>query len=175
METYRLETILESGYVKRFHAQPHMPSQDLSQHQWRVAIMLQHFYGEVPSVVLMYALTHDCAELDTGDIPAPTKRISSGLKGALSAIEDHFDTVYQTGVNVSTVGDSVPREWQQRVKLCDMIEGLRYCAECVMTGNKFAVEVGLKWAEYLSNYSAPQTAEMVAYIAAQTKILVGEK
>lgn len=164
-----LTTILESGYVQRFHAQPHIPKQDLAQHQWRVAVMLSHFYSPVPSEALMYALTHDCAELLTGDIPAPTKRLSESLSVSLSEMEDEFNDTHQTGGANHTTA-----QWRARVKLCDMIEGLRYCAECVMTGNQFAKEVGLKWASYLEMYPHPQTPQMIKFIAAQTKILQGE-
>ncbi|UYD72108.1 hypothetical protein [Vibrio phage vB_VpaM_VPs20] len=175
MSIKTIETILDSGYVQRFHAQPHMPKQDLAQHQWRVAMLLHHFYTHVPPEAVYYALTHDCAELATGDIPSPVKRASESIRDAVSAVEDDFNAEHRTGDMNAIASHPVSSLWRSRVKLCDMIEGLRFCAECVMTGNQFAKDVGKKWLEYLDSYPAPQTEEMVMFIAKQNKILTGEK
>lgn len=67
--------ILDSGNVVRFHAVPGVGKQKNSEHQWGVALLVAAIKPDCSKELLLAALTHDSAEIVTGDIPFTFKKI----------------------------------------------------------------------------------------------------
>jgi 5'-deoxynucleotidase YfbR-like HD superfamily hydrolase len=82
--------LYEAGQVKRYHTQTTIKDQNLAEHQWGVAMIVNHVYPQ-GYVLLMAALTHDLAECDTGDIPYTAKRDNYNLKSASDDAEEAFN------------------------------------------------------------------------------------
>jgi len=127
-----INKVLRSGEVRRYHTTPGVPTQSLSSHQWGVAMLLQKFYPDERKEVLEYALTHDVAELETGDMPAPTKRKYPSLREILEKIETdvEIDLGIERGLSLVEY---------QRVKLCDIVESMWYCHLLIRQGNRDAI------------------------------------
>lgn len=140
-----ISSVLESGDVLRFHAVPGMTPQKLSEHQWGVAVLLEYLYDkEVNKNHLMYALTHDCTEMITGDIPATIKWQEVELANILKGIENKF--VAKWGINYA---DKIPTTLP--IKICDCLEGMNYCLNRVMQGEIAACSVFWKWSDFLND------------------------
>jgi 5'-deoxynucleotidase YfbR-like HD superfamily hydrolase len=89
----RLETLYESGAVKRMHTVPTVCHHDIAGHVYGSLLIGVELcrYNEVPTQNVMLALLyHDAAEVDTGDIPAPVKRRSLSITEALEGMEEEF-------------------------------------------------------------------------------------
>ncbi len=67
---------LRSGYVLRWHTNPEMnhATENLAQHQWAVAMIVQWLYPDASKDLIMAALTHDVGELRAGDLSHDFKR-----------------------------------------------------------------------------------------------------
>ena len=65
--------VLEGGEVKRYHTMPTIGEQTVANHSWGVAVILSWLKPDISPKALLKALTHDVAEKQTGDMPAPTK------------------------------------------------------------------------------------------------------
>jgi hypothetical protein len=67
--------VLDSGYVQRYHTHPDLAGlQDLSQHQWRCAMIIITLHPKPSPALIREALTHDVGEAYTGDLPFQFKR-----------------------------------------------------------------------------------------------------
>ena len=133
--------VLESGLVERYHSNPNVPNQTNAEHQWKVVVLLKHFYPNQKTHVYLAAATHDAAELVTGDSPSPAKRMQPALKILLDAMEDEIESEWGIKYNLS-------KEEKAKIKICDVLEGMHYCHKQIMQGNKLALEPFSKWAQY---------------------------
>ena len=140
-----ISTILDSGYVTRFHAVPGITPQSIAEHSWGVAMILEHCYGATfdNPVVILKALTHDCAELVTGDVPAPMKWECPELKEPLEAVEEKFEKA--TGIHYR----SLEQVEIDMIKVCDCLEGMQYCFRRTKCGEREAVTPFWAWNDYL--------------------------
>lgn len=86
---------------------------------------------ELPSRLLMAALTHDLAEVDTGDVPATAKWGDSKLTAALERLEGRFDEAH--GIK----WDLTPAE-VRILKWADTYELCLYCHHHAYMGNSYA-------------------------------------
>lgn len=89
----RLETLYESGTVKRMHTVPTVGHHDIAGHVYGsllIGVELCRHNATPTQNVMIALLYHDAAEVDTGDIPAPVKRLSLDIKHALEAMESEF-------------------------------------------------------------------------------------
>lgn len=136
-----LNKVLESGGVDRYHSNPHIPNQTLSDHQWRVTVLLQHFYPQMNKSTILYALTHDAAELITGDTPSPAKQMQPALKVLLDDMEEQITMDW--GIHFK-----LNQQEKDAVKVCDVIEGLLYCGNQILAGNRAAKETFQNWVDY---------------------------
>lgn len=85
-----LRSILRSGYVRRFHANPDLAhvGDTVAHHHGMVAqiVMAMH---PAPSIDLIRAaLHHDCGEMVVGDLPAPFKDSAPIVAAQHAAVED---------------------------------------------------------------------------------------
>lgn len=138
-----IKEVLESGDVMRFHACPHMIKQNMSSHEWGVAVLCKHLKEDITADELMIALTHDSCELITGDIPATLKWTYPEVKQLLNKIEDRIDLLpaYECS-----------KDFKYILKLADYLEGIIYCYNCAINGNNQARIIYLRWVPALLKY-----------------------
>ena len=137
-----ISKVLESSGVSRFHAVPGLAQQTIAQHSWGVSMLCQYFNPECRKELVLAALTHDCTELVTGDIPATAKWESPELKVILDQIESK--TEQEWGIQFTL------DEYEKRLlKLCDGLEGMNYCIERRRQGDLEASVVFYRWADFV--------------------------
>lgn len=91
----RLENTLQAGEVVRYHTTPRVRSQNVAAHSWGVAVIAMALTQNVNDAdkikrLLFDALTHDVAELFTGDIPTPAKRKCADIYKLENDLERFF-------------------------------------------------------------------------------------
>ncbi len=141
----KIRKILQSGNVVRFHNHSGIDKQKNSEHQWEVALILEHIYPQCSKACLLAALTHDAAEYFTGDIPFPTKQASPELKAVLDQLERQWEE--QHGVHF----DLHPEE-KFFLKLADTFSGMWYCILQVREGKINAKRPFRKWREFATDH-----------------------
>tara|TARA_R110002020_G_scaffold35784_3_gene107900 strand:- start:85 stop:564 length:480 start_codon:yes stop_codon:yes gene_type:complete len=70
---------------------------DTGGHSARVALIITHYWLKCRKELLMAALTHDMAEIATGDVPGPAKRANPALEAAHNAAEAEWNA--QNGID----------------------------------------------------------------------------
>lgn len=133
-----INNILKSSTVSRFHAVPGLTSQTIAQHSWGVAMLCQYFNPNCSKDLILAALTHDCTEMITGDVPATAKWQSKELKAVLNEIERKVEKQWGIQFNLND-------EEKRLLKLCDCLEGMNYCLERRKQGELEALEVFNRW------------------------------
>lgn len=100
------DDIFAQSHVSRYHMVRTMRPQNNAEHHYRVALLSLKLYHEllywraqigyndavdplVEHQLLLHGLTHDMAEWELGDPPAPTKRVAA-VKQAFSDLESNF-------------------------------------------------------------------------------------
>lgn len=87
-----ISQLYPTGRVKRWHTTD-LPAQTVGHHAWGVALIVARIYPrphEVPSKLLLAALTHDCAEHVSGDIPSPARKLHPELNMVIAGIERRY-------------------------------------------------------------------------------------
>lgn len=151
-----ISKVLESSGVSRFHAVPGLAQQTIAQHSWGVAILCQYFNPMCRKELILSALTHDCTELITGDIPATAKWESNELKVILDQIESK--TEQEWGIQFQLDDDE-----KRLLKLCDGLEGMNYCIERRKLGELEASTVFYRWANFITGKFALNKQERDFY------------
>lgn len=82
--------IVQGSEVKRWHTRTTIKTQNNAEHQWRVAIIAELIEPTISKATLLHALTHDCFEHLTGDIPYPVKQNNPALGFQIKGAENHF-------------------------------------------------------------------------------------
>lgn len=142
-----IRNVLHSGDVVRFHNHVGIEKQKNSEHQWGVALIIQHIYPDCSKALLLAALTHDAAEYFTGDIPFPTKKASPELSSVLSKLEKQWEV--DNGVDFDL-------NWEEYIalKCADTLEGMWYCVHQVRNGHINAKRPFRKWRAFLTELVA---------------------
>ena len=126
-----------AGLVQRLHSEPFLPQQTISQHCWNVAMLVWRLHPNPSVNMIMHALTHDNAELEVGDIPAPAKwRWESLRVGSWNA---EMTVMQEMRINV---GNEITDEEFEFVSMCDTLELGMYCYEQAMQSNSYAYPIG---------------------------------
>lgn len=108
--------LYDSGAVKRWHTVNTIKEQDVAAHSWGVAMICQYIYPEGSKNLLLAALTHDCAERLSGDIPYTAKRQFENLKVASEQIEYDFNE--ENGIDYQLEsGESEILAWADTMEL----------------------------------------------------------
>lgn len=144
--------VLESSNVSRFHAVTGMTPQTIALHSWGVALLCQHFWPDCSKNLILAALTHDCAELITGDIPGTAKWANPELKVLLDSIEADIEKEWKIDYNLDLVE-------KRMLKLCDCLEGMNYCLERRKHGELEASVVFGRWSSYISDNFSLNTSQ----------------
>lgn len=122
-----VEQELSSGDVVRYHSVPHAPRQTVAEHSWRMLTLLFRLYPGRPTSGLMWAIQfHDAAEIETGDIPSPTKKLLN--TDALQKMENAF--MLRRGYPTSRALTPMEARW---LKALDCLEGYLFCKEHGLT------------------------------------------
>ena len=138
----KLLEVLETGRVLRYHSAPIQRKQRLDSHQWEVAIILQHIYPECNKDLVFKALTHDCAEVFTGDIPYPVKAKSSKIKEALKILE------LECEIELELEYILFSNEELLALKHADVLSGMWYTRQQIRAGDRDAYFIARRWFSY---------------------------
>lgn len=153
-----INNVLISGDVERFHQCTGMTKQRNSEHQWGVALLVQHFDKQCRKEVILAALTHDATELVLGDIPAPTKWTIPEIKVLLDKAEENIEVEWGIHFKLSPVEKHL-------LKLCDMFEGMQYCIKRVKMGERRAAIPFKAWANHIDNKFVPLTLDRYSVLS----------
>ena len=154
-----IRNVLASGDVMRYH-NARITKQNLSDHMWQVGIILQHIYPECSKGLLMYALTHDCEELYTGDIPAPIKSECPELKNVLTRLEEGFR--YS---KLELDRPDFSEKDMLAVKYADVLSGYYHTCKRIAAGESQAKYIQLEWRKYL---------KVLPYLNDRTQATIGD-
>lgn len=135
-----MKKVLISGSVERFHNAVGISNQHVSSHSWGVAMLCQHFDPDCSKELIMAALSHDCAEMFTGDIPANTKWELPELKKLLDKYEDKI--LLDLGLSFELTDEE-----KILLKICDILEGMQYCLGRMQMGERGARRPFWAWYE----------------------------
>lgn len=155
---------LSGGDVLRYHAEPDVPPQTVSEHSWRVAIILHHLWPD-RSYLLASALYHDVAEGLMGDLPAPIKRWP-GIKDALTGLETDYERLL--GINEELLSDDAAR-----LKCADYLELVAYCVLYSAEGAQRVARTGYSYVKAASATLPPLETERV--LALLERFYAGER
>lgn len=140
MTPQRIENLLTSGRVIRYHAAPSVAPQTLDSHCWGVASLVWYLSnGLAPSGLLAESLFHDSGELSTGDIPFTVKRECPELKAMVNQMDAEFR------INHGMMPATLRTVDTQLLKLADSLEGFIWCCQHEPNG-----PVLLRWSFALS-------------------------
>lgn len=138
--------ILNSGDVVRFHAVPGVDKQKNSEHQWGVALIVATIKPDCSKELILAALTHDSAEIVTGDIPFTVKKARPDIKPLLKTMENSFER--ENGIEFT-----LSQEEESVLKIADTLEGMNYCLNQIEVGHIKAWESYGRWKEvYCSTF-----------------------
>lgn len=115
----KIHNILCSSDVTRYHTAPLISAQSIAHHAWSVSILCQYLSPNCSKNLILAALTHDCAEAVSGDIPAPAKWKYSELKKISDEIEAEISAEW--GINFNLTDDE-----KRTLKICDGLEVMLY-------------------------------------------------
>ena len=152
-----LKKVLDSGSVIRYHATLIDKKQDTAQHQFGVTLILTAIYPKCSKELMLYALTHDAAEIITGDIPAPVKRANPSIKKAFDALEkQHREGALQLSSSPFSDKDRLAIKW------ADVLEGIYFTSRRVLSGDAQAIPIRDRWVEYAGSLKFLNTKALIA-------------
>lgn len=142
----------KAGHVKRNHTQLTIRSQNVAEHSYGVAHLVEAISGGTASkALIMAALQHDVAEQVTGDIPQPFKV----KHPSVSDILDEFEDAYESSSLLNTHVRSLSETEIALLKCADLMDYLFFVSEEVAMGNRFYAR------------SVPRVTELVMQYAKQ--------
>lgn len=143
-----IASLRAGGKVKRCHTLQTITTQTVAEHSWGVAILLQKFFPESSKQLLLAALSHDIAEVLTGDIPADAKWMFKDLKNITEMIERQYNE--QLGIDYHLTDEE-----KHILKLCDLLELLLFCVEEIFMGNKNMIPIAHKLIKVMDEMKMP--------------------
>ena len=126
--TREVLNVLEGGEVKRYHTLATIGEQTVGSHSWGVALILNWLKPDISKTAILKALTHDVAEKQTGDMPAPTKWNNKKLALELSTVEKGIEQ--KLGIDYELTAEE-----KEFFKQSDLFELLLYCVNQRSLGN----------------------------------------
>lgn len=122
MRMKMIEAILETGQVRRYHANPVMARalQTTADHSWGVAALILALHPNPSLNLIKAAIFHDSGERFAGDLPAPFKRRYPALA------EEHSFIEYKLASEAGVPDWSLTDEEHQWLKLMDRVESFIY-------------------------------------------------
>lgn len=137
MDLYqKIERFRRGGTVRRYHTHRLHRAPNNAEHQWGVAMLVDHIFCEAsgcsspPPKMILAALYHDVAEYDTGDMPAWVKRTTD--------LGDHINAI-EAGVNerldIGSLLANLSGPEKHILKCADELEHLWTCLDERRLGN----------------------------------------
>lgn len=151
----RLYKIWYSGGVKRYHIMRSI-EQNIAEHSWGVALLMSQLFPEVRKELIVAALTHDCSEVITGDIPATFKWFASeDFRESMQRAQDKFEKVFLGGKL------EITEEEYLQLKFCDYLELIFFCRYGQYGLNKMECSIVLQNAyNYLATKLLPRFSDV---------------
>ena len=138
-----LQFLWDGGQVKRYHTRSVLKEQTVAEHTFGVLSILFIICEEVGPALFQAALTHDVAEATTGDVPAHTRRAlrENGTSDPLKDLEEVL--LRENGVYMP-----LTHEEERLLKMADVLDGMRYCAQELSMGNRTIRDIYYRYREY---------------------------
>lgn len=158
MELSSLIYARKGGEVKRFHTVPTLQEQNIADHSFGVAMVCAYLAGQEPPGVgvalLMAALTHDLAEQEFGDMPAPAKRAMPDVMRdghGPETFREMFGKMEQAALQAQGLDwEELLTEQEKRwLKLADAAEGCFRCIRERAMGNRLIIPVWVNFISYV--------------------------
>jgi len=125
--------LIAGSQVTRWHTRVTLKTQSNAEHQWRVAMIAETIEPSISKQTLLYALTHDCFEHLTGDMPYNVKQNIPALGYQMRFAEEHYSDKM-----------NLPKAFKQEenvVKAADRFCAMLFAIEEFHLGNKKMVEI----------------------------------
>jgi 5'-deoxynucleotidase YfbR-like HD superfamily hydrolase len=130
------------GEVQRFHTDRFIFPDTVATHSFGVAGFCYLLRGaDCSRELLLAALFHDIAEQETGDIPAPTKRLLD-IRAKCSEIEDEILAEYEIE------NRQLSPEDKRTLAFADVFDGMMACYRERFRGNKGVEKVYMTFLSY---------------------------
>lgn len=127
-------TYRKAGHVKRNHTQLTIRTQNVAEHSYGVAHLVESISGGTASkALIMAALQHDVAEQVTGDIPQPFKAWNPNVDKVLN----EYEKAYEQDQSLNTYILSLSEMELNILKCADLMDYLFFVAEEVAMGNRY--------------------------------------
>jgi len=133
---------IHGGKVDRAHTIPIIQRYNVAEHSFNAMVLSRCICEELDrpfAGVLNYLLFHDVAEVHTGDIPAPIKKVLPGIYEIEQDWMDEHSPQFSTAV--------FPEE-KELASLCDTLELLLFCLEESRLGNRHPLFVDMMLKAY---------------------------
>lgn len=128
MNVGQLFLLFKGGQVRRFHTSSVHTHQTNMHHGARCALIAWYLAPGSTAEMLAYVIAHDCAEIETGDIPSPAKARYKELGQLTREIHDQFMEDMDLGpLDVTEYGV---------MKSADYLETMLFCCEEAELGNR---------------------------------------
>lgn len=151
--------------VKRFHALPVIRNQRIDEHSFGAMAIAVFLDPEVSANTMKAIMFHDHAEFFTGDIPAPAKHMNPALRLQLQSVENDIDKYLCSDYELDSRG-------QMTLKLADALEGLLYCFEERMLGNRNVDVVFGTYALFVRDLTADADGPVVQRAVALARVVM---
>jgi len=154
----QLDFLRNAGETVRFHTMPILRPQNIAEHSWHLTMLLYLMYGQTdPGItfeLLMAGLTHDMAEHQTGDLPAPAKRAMDErleIKGAGTFRQAWNDMEQEILKEQGFDWESqLSADELNKLKIADAMDGALYCVRERMMGNQLIAPAFLNFSKYIA-------------------------
>ena len=152
--------VLASGDVERFHNAVGISKQLISSHSWGVALLCHYFDPNCSKELILAAMTHDCPEFKTGDLPAPVKWKFPEVGHTMDQYEK--EVAREMGIEITLTPEETAL-----LKICDRLEGMQYCVSRMRMGERGALQPFFKWRDFLEtqNLNPKQRTFMLVLVA----------
>jgi 5'-deoxynucleotidase YfbR-like HD superfamily hydrolase len=143
--------LYDAGRIQRYHTSDVTP-QSVAAHSWGVAMIVCRCYPKdrpIPQNLIMAAMTHDMAEAETGDIPAPAKWDYPQLGKVLDQIEQSFNETHGIDYKL-TPQEARILEWADTFELvlwCSVHRHLVAAEDMLLVGHEILARKGFPTTE----------------------------
>lgn len=157
----KIKIYRRAGLVRRYHTEVMLKEETLSHHSANVAYICGVLTDNPSANLLMGALTHDMAELYTGDVPFPFKAGHPNVKEYLDRVEEKC--LHDWGLHVTLTEDE-----ERILKAADMLDLVLKSLDEMAMGNSLVAAMfnrGLDELRIIVRATFPEDArERLVYI-----------
>lgn len=152
---HRMETWRQGMGVRRFHTWPTIGKQTVGHHSCGVALIVVMCHPAPSATLLEYCLTHDLNEGVLGDLPATTKWRSPVLQAEWDKLE------HQAAQAMGLSAEMLTEQESYCFHVADALEGLLWCREQELFGNKHYYTVAVNWFKHLDQFFDSHPSDVV--------------